>query len=76
MAMAQIVMDLHEAQRCEAVEPGVGDGFRRLASADFLHALDKAFALFVDLGRPGLTGNDCNVTLHFAGDDFQLTILL
>lgn len=47
--MAQIIVDCHVTERGKTVEPGVGNGFRRFAKSDFLHALDQTLALFMDI---------------------------
>jgi hypothetical protein len=71
VAVVEVVVDLHVAQRGETVEPGVGDRLHGLRKAVLLHALDQAFALFMHLGRPGLPGDERNVALLFAGRDVQ-----
>src|SRR3989338_2006266 len=71
MAVIQIVVDFHVAQRGKAVEPGVGDGFHRLAEACRLHVLDQALALLIHLDRPLTSGDDGEVAFSFTGRDFK-----
>jgi hypothetical protein len=75
VAVAEIVVDLHVAQRGEAVEPGVGDRLDGLRKAVLLHPPDQAFALFVHLRRPCLTGDDGDVALPLAGRDVERAAL-
>ena len=67
VAVAQVVMKLHVAQRGKAVEPGVGDGFHRVGKAVFADAGDELLALGVDLDGPGLAGDHGDVALRLAG---------
>ncbi len=70
--MAQVVVDFHEPQGGEAVEPGVGDGLQGLAEAVARHALNQLVALPFHLGRPGLAGDEGHVALADSRRDFQL----
>jgi hypothetical protein len=45
VAVAQVVVQLHVAQRGKAVEPGVGHGFHGVDKAVFADALDELVAL-------------------------------
>jgi hypothetical protein len=71
VAVAQVVVQLHVAQRGKAVEPGVGHGFHGLGKAVFADAGDELLALGVDLDGPGLAGDDGHVALGLAGGYFQ-----
>lgn len=76
MAMAQVVMQLHVAQRGKAVEPGVGHGFKRLGKTVFADALDQLVALTVNLDRPGLAGNQGGVALRLARGNLDLAVVV
>ena len=71
MAVAQVVVQLHEAQGRKAVEPGVGHRLHGVVKAVFLDAGNKLLALAINLGGPGLTGDDGDVALGLAGGHFQ-----
>ena len=72
VAVAQVIVQLHEAQRSKAVEPGVGDGFQGLGKAVFVDAGNQVLPLAMHFGRPGLAGDDGDVALRLAGGDFKL----
>ena len=71
VAVAQVVVQLHVAQRGKAVEPGVGHGFHGVGKAVFADALNQLVALAADFGGPGLACNDGDVALGLGGCDFQ-----
>jgi hypothetical protein len=57
VAVAEIVVQLHEAQRGKAVEPGVGHRLQGVGKAVALDAAHEAFALLADLAghsRPAM----------------------
>ena len=76
VAVAQVVVQLHVAQRGKAVEPGVGDGFHGVGEAVFLQASNKLVALAVDLGGPRLAGNQGDVALGLGGGYLQRASLV
>ena len=71
MAVAQVVVQLHVAQRGKAVEPGVGHSFHGVSKAVFADALDQFVALAADLCGPGLASDDGDVALGLGGGYFQ-----
>jgi hypothetical protein len=76
VAVAQVVVQLHVAQRGKAVEPGVGHGFHGVGKAVFADALDQLVALAADFGGPGLTGDDGDIALGLGGGHFQRASLV
>ena len=71
MAMAQVVMQLHVAQSCKAVEPCVGHRFHGVFKAVFADAFDQLVALATDLRWPGLASNDSDIALRLAWGNFE-----
>jgi hypothetical protein len=72
VAVAEIVVQLHEAQRGKAVEPGVGHRLQGVGKAVALDAAHEAFALLADLGGPFAPGDHHHVALALGGQGFEL----
>ena len=73
VTVAQVVVQLHVAQRGKAVEPGVGHGFHGVGKAVFADALDQLVALAADLGGPGLASDDGDIALGLGWGYLQRT---